>query len=233
MNIRKTLLATVLGAVPFLACGAAPGAGPLMSTAAATPPPANAALTATMAAERTSLGLDANHNFVIGSQHPGVQGTTVTRVQHTYKGVRVFGSESVLVTDSAGKVISESSGNRRLYLGKGPANKLGGQPGIELNVQPQLSTTAAIEIAVKSVAPAGAHVVSPSAELVIYPMMKTERVPSATGKPEAELNALDTVAMNDWTTSSRCRTWSRPTSWPTWCTPAWRLATSRCSTTRW
>ena len=40
-------------------------------------------------------------------------------------------------------------------------------------------------------APSGSHAAPPSAELIIYPVMKTERAAGAEGKSDAELNALD------------------------------------------
>ena len=37
----------------------------------------------------------------------------------------MFGSESVVVSDAGGKIVSESVSERRLHLGKGAANRLG------------------------------------------------------------------------------------------------------------
>jgi Zn-dependent metalloprotease len=190
MKMRKTLLAAVIGALPCMIGAPALAAGPMMSSPIVQTPDTNAALIAQLAAQRTALGLDADHNFALASQHPGVQGTHIARVDHTYKGVRVFGSESVIVTDDAGHILSESVSDRRQYLGKGPSNKLGAATA-DFNVKPTISAKAAIDAALKSL-PAGAtHVASPSAELIIYPIMRTERLPGALNKPEEELNALD------------------------------------------
>jgi Zn-dependent metalloprotease len=189
MNMRKTLLAASLGALSLTVCGAAPAA-PLMSAPVQHSPQAAAALVSQLAAQRASHGLDANHGFAALVQHPGVQGTQVTRVQHTYKGVPVFGSESVVVADATGKIVSESASNRRDYLGKGSANKLGGAAS-DFNVKPAISSKTAIDAALASVAPSATHLTPPSAELIIYPVMKTERVPTALNKAESELNALD------------------------------------------
>jgi len=189
MNMRKTLLAASLGALPLIMAGAA-AAAPMMSPPMVQSDQAKSALVKQLAAQRASLGLDANHGFLVAGQHPGVQGTQVVRTQHTYKGVRIFGSESVVVVDASGRIVSESASNRRDYLGKGPSNKLGGASA-DFNVKPTITAKAAIDAAVAAVGAGGTHVVAPTAELVIYPIMKSERVPAAMSKPEAELNALD------------------------------------------
>ncbi|MET0858426.1 MAG: M4 family metallopeptidase [Telluria sp.] len=183
MKIHATLLAAVLAASPA-------AAAPLMSTAVMQSPEQSAALAATLAARRAAEGLDANHGVVLGKQHPGALGTQVTRFDHTYKGVRIFGSESVVVSDAAGKIVSESASERRQNLGKGSANRLGALTA-DFSVTPAISTKAAIDAALASL-PAGAiHVSPPSAELIVYPVMTTERLPGAVNKDEEELNALD------------------------------------------
>ena len=89
MNIRKTLLAAAVGALPWIIAGPA-SAAPVIDQ----PDVANA-----LAAQGAARGLDADHGFVISRQHPGSDGTQVTRAEHTYKGVRIFGSDSVVVSD--------------------------------------------------------------------------------------------------------------------------------------
>jgi Zn-dependent metalloprotease len=189
MNMRKTLMAASLGALPLMLCGQA-AAAPLMSAPVAHTAKAKAALVSQLAAKRAAQGLDANHGFAVASQHPGVQGTQVVRVAHTYKGVRVFGSESVVVVDGAGHIVSESASDRRLNLGKGASNKLGA-PTSDFSVKPAISSKAAIDAALASIGAGFTHVTPPSAELIIYPIVKTERVPAAVSKDETELNALD------------------------------------------
>jgi Zn-dependent metalloprotease len=190
MNIRKTLLAASLGAFPLMLCGQAVAAGPMMSAPVAHTAQARAALVSQLAAQRAAHGLDANHGFAVANQHPGVQGTQVVRVAHTYKGVRVFGSESVVVVDDAGNIVSESASERRQSLGKGASSKVNGATA-DFNVKPAISSKAAIDAAVASIAVGATHATPPSAELVIYPVVRSERVPAAAGKDEADLNALD------------------------------------------
>ena len=60
-----------------------------------------------------------------------------------------------------------------------------------MRVKPAITPEAAIDTAIKSVALGSVAVAPPRAELVIYPIVKTERLPSAAGKGEEELNALD------------------------------------------
>ncbi|MDB5755829.1 MAG: hypothetical protein JWR56_2257, partial [Massilia sp.] len=188
MNILKTLPAAILLALPWLVSASA--ATPLMSAAVIQSPKQSDAMAATVAAQNAGLGLDADHGFVLSKQHPGAQGTQVWHFDHTYKGVRVFGSDSVVISDAAGKIVSASSSGRRQFLGKGAANRMGAATA-DFNVKPTISPQAAISVALASL-PAGAtHVAPPSAELIVYPIMKTERMPGAVDKKEDELNALD------------------------------------------
>lgn len=200
MNLRATLLSATLGALFASDLAAAP----MMSAPKAPSVATNAALVSQLAAQRASRGLDNNHGFVVSKQHPGVQGTQVVRAAHTYKGLRVFGSESVLVIDAAGAIQSEAASNRRMHLGRGSANRLGPATA-DFSVKPGIPAKAAIDAAIAaSTAGSGAapgpkatHVVPPKAELLIYPVMKIERVPEAADKLEAELNALDVVEVVD------------------------------------
>ncbi|MYM91538.1 M4 family peptidase, partial [Rugamonas sp. FT82W] len=118
MNLRMTLLAaSVVAALPMMTSNAAQAAAQLMSAPVAqSSPQESAGLVAKMAALDSQRGLSADHSFRIASQHPGVVGEKITRANHTYKGLRVFGSESVIVTNSAGDIVSESVADRRAAL---------------------------------------------------------------------------------------------------------------------
>ena len=166
-------------------------AGPLMSGPTVPNPVLVAQLTSQLAAQRAARGLDQYHGFALAQQHPGVAGTQVVRTAHTYKGVRVFGSESVLVVDPRGTIVSESASERRQHLGRGRGNKL---RRTDFPVVPAISGNAAIAAALATVsirAAAVQHIQPPVAELIIYPVMKTRRTAAAAHKPEAQLNALD------------------------------------------
>jgi Zn-dependent metalloprotease len=186
MNIRKTLLAAAVSALPWIA------ACPASAAPAASPPEVAIAL----AAQGAARGLDADHGFVISRQHPGADGTEVTRADHTYKGVRIFGSDSVVVSDAAGKSVSESVSERRLHLGKGVSNRLGAATA-DFNVVPTIGAAAAIAAALRSLPPGATPVTAPTAELIIYPIMKTERLPGAVNKADEDLNALDVQEVVD------------------------------------
>jgi Zn-dependent metalloprotease len=188
MNRRATMFATALALWSMRV-----QAAPLMQG----PTPPNAALatqlTSQLAAQRAARGLDQNHGFALAQQHPGVAGTQVVRAKHTYKGVPVFGSESVIVVDTRGKILSESSSERRQHLGKGRGNKLR-RATADFSVVPAISNQLAISAALATITTRAAtveHVKPPVAELIIYPVMKTQRVAAAVHKPEPELNALD------------------------------------------
>ena len=199
MNLRTRLLAAPLGVLVASFCiSVDAGAAPMMSAPKAPSPQASAALVSKLVGARATWGLDNNHGFKVALQHPGVQGTQVVRAAHTYKGLRVFGSESVVVIDAAGAIVSEAASSRRLYLGRGPSNRLGAATA-DFNVKPSMPPKAAIDNAVAAVgAGSGAnHIVPPSAELLIYPVMKTERLPAAANKLDAELNALDVEEIVD------------------------------------
>lgn len=186
MNLHKTLVAAMIGAFPLMAVAA----GPMMGAPIAQSPQAGASLIARLAAQRASHGLDADHHFALRNEHPGMEGTRVTRADHTYKGVRVFGSESVVVTNGAGEIVSESISERRSGLGRGESNKAGGAAA-DFNVVPAISAKTAMDTVVSALSPSGVHVVPPRAELIIYPVMVEERTPAAANKAEEELNALD------------------------------------------
>jgi Zn-dependent metalloprotease len=191
MILRKTLLAASIAAFPLMMASQAASAGQMMGApTVAASAQQNNALVAKLAGNRDKHGLDADHDFKVTKQHPGVDGTTVTRVDHTFKGVRIFNSESVVVTDNAGNIISESSSDRRAGLGKGTSNNLRASTA-SFPIDPPLSAQAVIDKVVKAVAPNGVHQVAPKAELVVYPIMETRRIASATAKAESKLNALD------------------------------------------
>lgn len=207
MTPRPTSLAALLCALLSVLTATGAAAAPMMSSPKAASAQANAALVSTLAAARASRGLDNNHSVVVTRQHPGVQGTQVVRAAHTYKGLRIFGSESVLVLDAAGAIVSEAASERRLHLGRGNANRLRPMTA-DFSVKPAIFSKAAIDAAVAAtVPPAGAaaavpgaaatHVVPPTAELLIYPVMRIERTPGAADKLEAELNAVDVIEVVD------------------------------------
>jgi Zn-dependent metalloprotease len=175
MAIRKTLIAAAVFSIASSAFAA-----PMMGTPASFSQQDKARLVSTLNGERSKHGLDADHGFAVASQHPGAFGQTISRLNHTYKGVRVFESESVVVTDAAGNIVSESIAERRKDLSAK-----------RINTKPAKSSQEAITIALSKVGSHNVQIDPPSAELIIYPVMKTVRVPSALNKAESALNATD------------------------------------------
>lgn len=205
MKLRLTLLASCMGVLPLTMLTPAHAVQLMGEPLAMATSQEKNALLGKLDASRSERGLDADHGFTLAAQHPGVPGTKVTRAVHTYKGLRVFGSESVVVTDSAGNVLTESVSDRRAGLGSnsGGASALsaaaGGNvpPGVDLDVTPALDQQNAIEAAELATAPRALERHAASAELLIYPVMRTQRVASAMNKPEARLNALDVEEVVD------------------------------------
>jgi len=202
MNPRTPALAL------FLACIApanlpASAAPQLMSAPISVATPQDSAsLIARLNALDARPGLTADYSFRISSQHPGVVGQKITRAQHTYKGLRVFGSESVVVTDAAGNIVSVSAADRRPGM-QPQATTPGGvalppaNPPLPADLTPSLNSEAAIAAAVQAIAAGATHRWPPSAELLIYPLMKTVRTAAAAGKPDDQLNALDVEEVVD------------------------------------
>jgi Zn-dependent metalloprotease len=204
MRVRQKLklLVSPIVALSLLVASGASAAGPratgprasaLMGTPVAQSQQEVSLVVAKLADARAKFGLDQDHGYQMTALHPGAAGTRILRFAHTYKGVRVFQSESVVVTDNGGNIVSESVSDRRNGLGRGQsAFRLGGRYA-NFDVAPALTPQAAVDVLVRAAFPAAAHVAAPSAELVIYPVVRRVRVPSAVHKREWQLNAMDLV----------------------------------------
>ncbi|CAM3239356.1 M4 family metallopeptidase [Janthinobacterium lividum] len=203
MKLRLTILAASIAILPLMASTTASATPPQMGApVAAASPQESAALVQKLKNEAHSKGLDDNLGFIVATEHPGAAGTRVSRVQHTFKGLTVFGSESVVVSNnSTGAIVSESSSDRAAGLGKGNAGaasasamasaRSAAPSASDIDTTPKLSEAQAIAAAVKNIGVQGVEQTPPRAELMIYPVMKSMRVASALNKSEAALNALD------------------------------------------
>lgn len=181
MYFRITFLAAALAAI-----ASAPAMSTTLMAAPASSSPQEAdSIVAYLAGKRSADGLDTDHGYLMGRMHPGVAGTRVFRINHSFKGVRIWNSESVVVVNDRGAVISEVSANFRQSLGK----KTG--VGFNVQVKPKLSANDAISLMSKTLAPNGVDLFPPTAELVIYPVLNSVRNADAINKTEAQLNALD------------------------------------------
>ena len=199
MNLRKTLLAASIAAMPLMVTTPASAAAPV-ATPAVTATLQDQSLLATLAQRDTQRGLGSDNSFRLANQHPGADGQKITRVHHTYKDLRVFGSEEVVVTDGGGNIVSLSVADKRAGLDANVAQDsnpdrtvaLAGPQATPLdNIKPAFNADAAIARVAKKVAPTGEHRWPPTAELLIYPVMASVRTPEAADKSEDALNALD------------------------------------------
>jgi Zn-dependent metalloprotease len=189
MKLRKSLLAAAIAALPFapVVAGVLPEA---LMAAPAQPlsADAKASLASRLDARRAAAGLDSEHGYQLRDQHPGANGQRIIRANHTFQGLRVFGSESVIVTDDNGEIVSESASDRRNGLDASRAAKAAGKGAPD--TQPAFGADEAIRIALSRVN-ASVQRWKPEAELLIWPVVKTQRTKEAANKAESMLNALD------------------------------------------
>jgi len=188
MKLRKSLLAAAVAAsfAPAFA-----GVLPENMMAAPAQPmslEAKANLAARLESRRSAAGLDSEHGYKLREQHPGANGQRILRADHTFQGLRVFGSESVVVTDENGDIVSESASDRRNGLDSSRAAVASGKGAPETTAA--FGADEAIRIAVSRTA-GKTHRVKPEAELLIWPVVKTQRTAAAANKAESALNAMD------------------------------------------
>lgn len=193
MKHRKPMLVASLAATILASAYATPANGGARAMMAPpfvkASPQESIALVAALLAPHGNQGLDGDHGYLLAKEHPGPAGTRIARLHHTYKGLRVLGSDSVVVTDARGGILSVAASDRRTGLGQGVANALAGTHFFA--VTPGIQAQAAIETLVNATAPRGLHRNAPSAELVIHPIVTRVRAPGAESKAEAQLNALE------------------------------------------
>ena len=110
-----TLLSAALslGVAAGVQAADAPMAGPLAAAARDAGP---ALIEQLLAAQARP----APFGLALDTIHPGVAGTRVARLHHTYRGVRIWQSDSVVTLDDGGAVIDETASDRRAALAKAP-----------------------------------------------------------------------------------------------------------------
>jgi Zn-dependent metalloprotease len=195
MSICRSLIAASLAVLPLVLWGGAHAAGPLMAGPLVAGATDTAALAARLRGADVKRGFDPDHGYLVERHHPGVDGTRITRMAHTYKGVRVFQSETVLVTNDIGKIVSESASDRRAGLGYGTASANMGGRFASFSVQPAMAPQAALNAVATALAPRAMDVIKPSAELIVYPHVASVRSAAAVNKTDGELNAIDLVEL--------------------------------------
>jgi Zn-dependent metalloprotease len=130
----------------------------------------NAAVSHLMA-QRTQLGLDADHSFALKLTHSDSLGQTHGHFQQMYKGVRVWGGDVITHTDRNGQALA-------------PTHTL--HSNISLNVLPAMSQEEVLAVAHQDLNPKGNYAHTPTAELVVYPEM-VEVLPHG----KSHINAVD------------------------------------------
>jgi len=193
MELRKSLLAAAVAAsiAPAFA-GVLPDSlmtapGQQMSVEAKT------TLLNRLESRRAAAGLDNEHGYKVRSAHPGEHGERIVRADHTFQGLRVFGSDSVVVTDENGEIVSEVASDRRNGLDASRSSLAAGKTP---STTAAFSADEAIRLAV-SRTPGNTHRFKPEAELLIWPVVKTVRTAAAANKAESALNALDVQEVVD------------------------------------
>jgi Zn-dependent metalloprotease len=131
-------------------------------------------------------GQPAPFALALDAIHPGVAGTRVARLHHTYRGVRIWQSESVVTLADDGAVVDETLTDRRAGLA------VAAEEGADaLPERPPLSEQDAINLVLSGIERGARPLEETTAELVVYPLMARTRTRSGEGKPLAQLNALD------------------------------------------
>src|SRR4051812_10785415 len=157
----QLLVAGTVAATLMMAQATAQAPAQLMSAPVAiTTPQESAGLVARLKALDNQQALSTDYSFRISSQHPGVVGQKITRAQHTYKGLRVLGSESVVVTTAAGEIVSVSITDRRPGLAPSAVTPGGAASAVAVtppDITPTISSDDAIRLAVQAIAPRGTH----------------------------------------------------------------------------
>ncbi len=105
-------------------------------------------------ANRTQLGLDADHAFQIRLSQTDELGQTHHHAQQLYKGVRVWGGDIIAHTAMNGAELPHTNALHK---------------NIHINVTPALAETEALAVVHGDLNPKGSYSHAPTAELVIYP----------------------------------------------------------------
>ncbi len=162
-------------AVSFLTAALASGA--LLAAV----PPTVAAQRATnqLMAQRTQMGLDADHSFSVRTiQKDGDLDRTHTRFDKLYNGVKVWGGDLIAHSGADGELLGITTNHKEK---------------VRINVNPTLGVTEALAVVHQDLNPMGPYATEPTAELVVYPMSVEIRRPGRSRVVDQDLNAEDVV----------------------------------------
>ena len=127
-------------------------------------------------ANRTQLGLDADHAFSLRNSHSDELGQTHGHFAQAYKGVKVWGGDAITHTGRDGAELPLTNALHK---------------NIRLNVTPSLSAGEALAAAQQELAPQGAFAYAPTTELVVYPQLVEVVRRGGRLSVDQELNAAD------------------------------------------
>ncbi len=174
-----------------------------------------APIRALLAAERNSRGLNEKHNFSVKAVTPGDFGEEYVRFQQTFNGLRVWGGETIVHADAYGNPKSENIRSLRAFDDLDVTPTLQPEEAISafnsrlearllepiINIrgvfaQPELADReremGEPEPLVRTLRKVNVqHITKPTAELLVYPIIRQVRTPGAMGKAEHELVADD------------------------------------------
>jgi len=128
-------------------------------------------------ADRTLLGLDADHAFGLRGAHSDQLGQTHGHFTQLYKGVRVWGGDAITHTDQNGAELPLTNALHKNLV---------------LNVTPSIEAGEALATAHADLTPKGAYTYPPTTELVVFPL--TTEVIRRTGRMALDLD-LDATAV--------------------------------------
>lgn len=129
-----------------------------------------------LVANRTQLGLDADHAFSLRDSHSDELGQTHGHFSQAYKGVKVWGGDAITHTGRDGGELPLTNALHK---------------NIRLNVTPSLGAGEALAVAQQDLAPKGAFSHAPTTELVVYPQMVEVIRRAGRLSVDQELNAAD------------------------------------------
>jgi Zn-dependent metalloprotease len=124
-------------------------------------------------AQRSQLGLDADHAFTLRSSHADELGQTHGHFAQHYKGVRVFGGDAITHANARGVELPLTNALHK---------------NINLNVTPSLNGAEVLAIVHQHMNPQGSYTYEPTAELVVFPATST-RIVRPRGRTDQELDA--------------------------------------------
>ena len=117
-------------------------------------------------ANRTQLGLDADHAFSLRTSHSDDLGQTHAHFAQFYKGVRVWGGDAIAHVDRSGADLPLTNALHK---------------NIFLNVTPSLQAGEALAVAQIDLGAKGAFAYAPTTELVVFPQ-EVDVVPRRVGR---------------------------------------------------